>query len=131
MRMIDADELNKQFSTDEPYGAGEISIIIDNAPTVSCIPQGKWIEDLSNYDNHYPKHIQDIFRCSICGFRNNRQTNFCSECGADMRETESARPDTLSCFNCKYNGKRVTEAPCITCGEEFSNWKDRETNPES
>ena len=35
MRLIDADELKKQFSNDEPYGPEEIGGIIDNAPTVA------------------------------------------------------------------------------------------------
>ena len=34
MRLLDANELRTQFSSDEIYGPEEIKCIIDNAPTV-------------------------------------------------------------------------------------------------
>lgn len=93
MRMIDADELKKQFSTDEPYGAGEISIIIDNAPTIpqtiitefkgcdNCElerPKGKWVKSKDGYT-----------RCDQCGSRGSAiKARFCHHCGADMRGDE-------------------------------------------
>ena len=50
VRLIDANELKKQFSNDEPYGAGEILGIIDNAPTVES----------ENVAEHLRNRIKDI-----------------------------------------------------------------------
>ena len=111
MRMIDADELKKQFLSEEPYGPEEIRGIIDNAPTTKVSglprvhydrgfiagyekaiaerPQGEWKV------NNYGEHI-----CPICGHyalydecQDNDyyevQSNFCPECGADLRGKEN------------------------------------------
>ena len=91
------------------------------------IKHGKWIID----GHHIRCNRCNEYICNTDREGNKIPDSFCPNCGSDMRETESVRPDTLGCFNCKYNSKRFTEAPCITCGEEFSNWEDRETNPES
>lgn len=63
------------------------------------------------------------YKCSNCEKVYGGEYNFCPNCGADMRKTESARPDTLGCFNCKHNGKGLRVEPCCFCNEQFSEWK--------
>lgn len=33
------------------------------------------------------------------------------------------RPQTIACFNCKYNGKCFRDDPCCFCNEQFSEWE--------
>lgn len=61
MRTIDADELKKQFSTDVPYGAGEISIIIDNAPTVEAYPFEQ-VQELVKLNQQFAQEIENLKR---------------------------------------------------------------------
>ena len=78
-------------------------------------PQGEWLK------SDVPESI--LAKCSLCGFDCGAYThNFCPNCGADMRKTESARPDTIGCFNCKYNGKCFRDEPCCVCNNQFSEW---------
>ena len=48
-------------------------------------PKGEWVEDLTDYDSHYPKHCQDLYRCSKCGGKGQSKTLFCSNCGSKMK----------------------------------------------
>lgn len=99
MRLIDADALNEEFKEVYPLATNEmggvvnkrIYEIIDNAPTVlhdnyslgyqdgvkkvlSERPKGEWIEDSGN------------IACSHCHtIWLYRRTDFCPNCGADMR----------------------------------------------
>lgn len=100
MRLIDADELKKEFCKDI-MGGLNWERIIDNAPAIKSIfslgdiaeaykkglesglnqwelqrPHGEWLEDVHDC---YP-------RCSVCGHINGEEDNFCPDCGADMRE---------------------------------------------
>lgn len=95
MRAIDADELRKQFDTDDAYLHDYTNIhflkAIDNAPTVRNEymrgyeaaereykrPQGEWIDGYCN-------------KCGAStpcdGWGRDRESNFCPNCGADMRK---------------------------------------------
>lgn len=104
MRLIDADALKKEihryvldvycinlenskefagYSTGENYCEGlyEATELIDNLPTIDAAPvvYGYWIT--TEYDS---------VKCSICGSNEDvwwadTGTNFCPNCGADMR----------------------------------------------
>lgn len=81
-------------------------------------PQGEWIID----GHHY--------KCSRCGktlaimFSETDDDDLigCPFCLADMR-VKGERPQTIGCFNCKYDYKRMTEEPCKYCNEKFSEWQ--------
>lgn len=36
------------------------------------------------------------------------------------------RPQVLGCFNCRYNRKAMTERPCCSCDEQYSEWKSKD-----
>ena len=57
--------------------------LIDNAPTVAGIPQGKWI-----IDQEGDKNTITLVTCPFCGERHCCKMNFCGNCGADMRGKE-------------------------------------------
>lgn len=79
-RSIDADDLKNKFwhgdlvRNKEMYHISEIMYTIDNAPTVEERPQGEWIDD------------GGYFECSICKSLCFYPSQFCPDCGADMRE---------------------------------------------
>ena len=85
MRYIDADKLQEAFK--ELHG-GKRSLLIDTEPTADVREnvKGEWLPQDHNKKNgmmstavyYYPK-------CSVCGHCAN-YTNFCPNCGADMRE---------------------------------------------
>lgn len=52
---------------------------------------GHWIEDLSEFDNKYPKHIQALWKCSECKKKQIRKSNCCPDCGAKMLPTDSEK----------------------------------------
>lgn len=86
MRQIDADALKESIMTETLekdrenltrrlcYPCREIFTAIDNAPTIEP-RHGRWKgEGLDDY------------RCSLCGeVHTHTRTNFCPNCGADMR----------------------------------------------
>lgn len=104
MRLIDADELKEDFkarlekaknwkenalnnSDDELVIRAtatidficEVIMTINNAPTVEERPQGEWI-----MDNEHTKNPLLWYKCNLCGVYHS-PTNFCPNCGADMR----------------------------------------------
>jgi hypothetical protein len=100
MRLIDADKLNqkKKYLFRVQGGAfpkSEYFIKADDlfaASTVDAVPvvRGKWIR--GNENRTCP--IKDSYTCSVCGEKtlsgfcgNPAKTNFCPNCGADMRES--------------------------------------------
>ena len=114
MRLIDADELKTQFSSEEPYGPEEIKGIIDNAPTVhdtinlypsgeviiqQTRPQGKWVglsaflqhkEELTGERYSASPYYDGSLYCNHCWVAGGtKKTNFCPNCGAAMQEGET------------------------------------------
>ena len=96
MRLIDADELKKQFSNDEPYGPEEIGGIIDNAPTVNIIQHKDWylvnkagakeLLDRERPQGEWILNKDENPECPFCHSSFTYWGNFCSNCGADMQK---------------------------------------------
>ena len=93
MRLIDADELKVQIHSrcdvcndkdtawcEHCCSVNDWEDYIDNAPTIEERTKGKWRKR-----NGY---VYD-YRCSCCEYIiYNGKTNFCPNCGADMRGNE-------------------------------------------
>ena len=69
---------------------------IDRIPAADVRPvvRGKWLPDYDYAEYDFdgctplpePKKFQDGWQCSLCGGYMPSETNFCPNCGADMRE---------------------------------------------
>ena len=85
MRLIDADELKTAFPASEnstPVLIASVRATINHMPTIELERmRGKWIRQ----DNK-GKPLYGWYHCSECGAVIGGKTDFCSECGADMRE---------------------------------------------
>lgn len=83
MRLIDADALIEEYDrvhVGEPGGARKLMC---DAPTVEERKTGKWILCTDE------RFDIDYYKCSECGYEPYRKmdiSNFCPNCGADMRE---------------------------------------------
>lgn len=75
-RYIDADKLQEEFK--ELHG-GKRSLLIDTEPTADVRENvhGEWL--------HISDGYCDFLKCSQCGKPTDSQSNFCPNCGADMR----------------------------------------------
>lgn len=40
-----------------------------------------------------------------------------------IKALENERPQTIGCFNCKHDYKRMAEEPCKYCNENFCEWE--------
>lgn len=91
MKLKDADALKEIFKQQERWHFTGIIAAIDNAPTIDAKPvvHGEWTTKRTHqHDGEY--------YCSCCEFeafwswRRDVQslTNFCPNCGADMREVQ-------------------------------------------
>ena len=93
MRLIDADKLpitntyalvnSKDVKPNEISFAPLVCVLkadIDNAPTIEERPTGEWIT--RNGDIVFP--FWERYECSVC-HEYNGCSNFCPNCGADMR----------------------------------------------
>ena len=61
------------------HRAAERAISTVPAADVRPVVRGKWIT----------RHEWDWFVCSNCSYESNKATNFCPNCGADMREVDA------------------------------------------
>ena len=112
-RLIDADALKaamietlEQIKANPKMDGREMHIIagiamlgemIDDSPTIDAVPvvRGKWIPDYDYTEYDFdgctplpePRKFQDGWQCSLCGQYEPSETNFCPNCGADMRQT--------------------------------------------
>ena len=93
MRLIDADELKIDYGftwDDITPTHDEMYALIDRQPTIEERKKGKWIHDGYNHP-----HGIDWMRCSECGRRDAyvpaSMTNYCPNCGADMRGEEQEK----------------------------------------
>lgn len=88
-RLIDADALKSNLFLSNGDGYVVSLDAINNAPTVDVIgqcegciyerPHGEWLF------NAYEKQTKSWNICSVCGHDQVHETNFCPNCGADMR----------------------------------------------
>ena len=79
MRLIDADalkEVTKGLFCPDGFKL-ELIRAIDNAPTVEERPQGEWVKTAL--------YGQSCYECDNCHLHFDITTNFCPNCGADMR----------------------------------------------
>ena len=83
---IDALEESKRIYVDRRVIIGKMQDIVSNLP--SAQPErkkGKWIPQDHNKTNGIASTLVYYYpKCSVCGHCDN-YTNFCSNCGADMR----------------------------------------------
>lgn len=85
MRLIDADELEKNFAvpSNELFYAGTVLDYIKEAPTVDAEPvrHGKWIL----YPDNQSK-VVEADDCSVCGAQwiFGEKYDYCPSCGAKM-----------------------------------------------
>lgn len=93
MRLIDADALkneiveegqkSKRYKIGEFWelGRDQIWIVIDKQPTIEKRKTGEWI-NITNDES-----LEEEYECSMCGYElfYSNPTNFCPNCGADMR----------------------------------------------
>lgn len=75
-RYINADELKKYIPPEEPLSI----LAVANAPTVDAVPvvHGRWelLKCWTGFETLY---------CSECNYETNNRSNYCPNCGADMR----------------------------------------------
>ena len=87
MRLIDADALKEAMNEHTDYKGYLVcdpEEIIDLAPTVEERPHGEW---KTAYLDHVSFGVRPkVIYCSICNSVVSHKSNFCEECGADMRE---------------------------------------------
>ena len=100
MRLIDADELKKNFQDElckgiacaecsmQAEGFCRVERWIDIAPTIEAEPirHGRWIYE------QLPLPLSDgskeCVRCSVCNTHWDNESNYCPNCGAKMDEVE-------------------------------------------
>ena len=95
MRLIDADALHKAYMElrnfkQDPQSGDWISLravplttvirMLNEAPIIEP-KRGEWIRS-SDIDIAWGSKV---YTCSNCGHKRNSKTNFCPNCGADMR----------------------------------------------
>lgn len=104
-RYIDKDALIENFGklTVELWldsvEEAEIVSLIGNAPTVEAVPKDFHDKTCEAMAKRHTEEIQKLmpkrgkwidfkngWKCSACGKWNNETTNFCPNCGADMRK---------------------------------------------
>ena len=69
----------------------------EHAADVRPVVRGKWKPDYDSTEYDFdgstplpePRIFQDGWQCSFCGQYTPSKTNFCSNCGADMREEQT------------------------------------------
>ncbi len=85
MRLIDADAYLRKVCTYKETGCGSCKMQICcpvDQPTIEEHKKGEW--------ERIPYSFIGGYRCSCCGCKSeSNHWNFCPNCGADMRQTES------------------------------------------
>lgn len=94
--LISREALKRAIKTEcNPYGKPTIDFesgkkvlkIIDNVPTIEERPNGKWLSHYEYCAKHgcYPSGLITFWWCAQCEQAVEHPTNFCPNCGADMR----------------------------------------------
>lgn len=92
MRLIDADSLIRLVMDSTILGKGfkqAFVALVNGEPTAQPEQKkGKWIpQDHNKHHGMISTTVYYFPRCSVCGESAN-YTNFCPNCGADMREDQ-------------------------------------------
>lgn len=82
-RLIDADELLEHVWRDRLDSRERIADLVKFMPTIEERKKGKWIEIA-------PEEGHDLYKvkCDRCGWYDFFETNYCGNCGAEMRGAE-------------------------------------------
>lgn len=43
----------------------------------------------------------------------------------EQYQEDKSRPQTIGCFNCKHEDKRLIEEPCKYCNENYREWEPK------
>ncbi len=83
MKLIDADAQKDTLGVSDRDI--EFAEMLDEAPTIDAVPvkHGKWMEIIEV--NELGDAYQSGVYCSECGHTDCYESNFCPDCGADMR----------------------------------------------
>lgn len=85
--LTDSNREKIQFDKDCKQNAIDL---LQNAPTIEPRKKGKWIpQNLNKSDGMISIAVYYYPKCSVCG-ANANYTNFCPNCGAEMREDGEA-----------------------------------------
>lgn len=89
MRMIDADALIAEMHNvilEDGEDRRTFYEVIERQPTIEERKTGKWIPQDNNKTNGMASTLVYYYpKCSVCGHCDN-YTNFCPNCGADLRK---------------------------------------------
>lgn len=145
-RYIDADALEKAveryFNGLPIQGRDDILAIIANAPTadVQEVKRGEWTEKEVIHRDEAKNIIEEwqSCRCSVCDRYDTRpymyyfdKPNFCSWCGADMRERREDAPtadvvEVVRCKNCKHREGSACDYSAVWVRDNgFCQWGER------
>ena len=84
MRLIDADELLEHV-WDADTRVGYVQVVdrqdIENAPTIEERKTGEWIDETFEPWGL----VYHPYKCNQCGEHSEANSNYCPNCGADMR----------------------------------------------
>ena len=85
MRLIDADKLKEELGKSWAFENTlyDVCRIINEAPTIEARPKGGWVSEGRVYP---PTNAYNSAYCSHCGEWSEYLTDYCGNCGADMRE---------------------------------------------
>ena len=89
MRMIDADSLKERMLAETPeHEKGVVDLfleavaaMIDEQPTIEDRKTGKWIDETFEPWGL----VYHPYKCNQCGEHSEADSNFCPNCGADMK----------------------------------------------
>lgn len=136
MRPVDADALKEEVNKKKVVGRFNVLSLIDAAQTIPLPdfkegycqaildgktnysrPRGKWT-DLSTDGRH-----TGWIACSVCGqeppSESNLRTDFCPNCGADLREDDNEYTDpvikAIQENNAKYNERPSIDFSRMSC----------------
>ena len=98
-RLIDADALRtdtmamcgvNEAVLENCYPYWQFNKAIVNAPTIDAVEvkHGRWIETEEEVWHLYQRRTITRFRCSQCEQTENKKSNYCPNCGADMRKDD-------------------------------------------
>lgn len=106
----EAIDILTRMSTNHFYGHREQEALKLGAEALSAERRGRWI-DIA----HAPNGLY-YATCSVCGKRQTIEaTNYCGNCGADMRETKNGCDD---CFIPMFYNLEDDDSICRDCEVE-------------
>lgn len=112
----------REEDSDQPIAVIKVADLLEKEVEAYPFEQ---VQELVKLNQQFAQEIENLKRPQGDLISRSEAEKLGATCLA-KREVATERPQTIGCFNCKYDTKMLCEEPCKFCNFLYSEWRQKE-----